>query len=226
MVSAPGVDQLLPSGWAIDAQAFGNVGVIIGQTLFAILVIGVIYWFFLRPMFYKIRVIILARRGGEGSVIVGYDKGKYGKDRNGIEKFNLLKRKQATIKYPEYKYIQPTERGAGTLFLFKFGENDYTPIDVSDTFVNSPFMAVDSDHRNLLAIEHRAVAQKYAKTSRWKEFAPYLLIFGGLIIIMVMFWMLTGQLQGVASAVGGASNNLADAVRELSVAGSGVAPAG
>lgn len=205
-------------GGFFSSAAFNKAGIILGYALLLVILLIAAYFFIIRPLSFKVRVLIIARRSG-GAPQFAYDRGKYIK-KDGVERFILLKRsgffgKKLTLEPPEYDDLVLGERGQNTLVLEKTGEHDYRPIHVEDVFENSPFKPTDADMKNWLVMEHKLDYQKYTRESFWSKYGSQVMLIGAMALIMIMLWMTLGKVDSISQSLGGASNKMAQAVEDF-----------
>jgi len=86
------------------------------------------YWYFMiyRKKVYNIDCILIVKR--KGVPVVAYDRGGFVTKKK-LSKFRLMRRKQARIVPPLYEHLMVNEKGRSTLFLYKYGEQDYVTLD-------------------------------------------------------------------------------------------------
>jgi hypothetical protein len=205
-------------GNTFNATNFLMVGKIISYVMLGVGLAIIVWLFIIRPTTFKIKVIIIARRSG-GMPQIAYDKGKYiRKDR--IEKFIFLKRSgvfgnKLNIASPNADDRVVGEKGESVLIFEKFGEFDYRPLHVSDTFQNSPFIPTDANVKAWMVLEQKLALQKYQKQTFWQQYGPIVFFLGAMVLIMIMLWMTLGKVSEISGALGASADRFAQAVADF-----------
>jgi len=200
---------------SITTAKIGPVVVVVGEAILFMAIFGLVAWFLLRPLLYKVDVFIFAKRGGGSNFVIGKDKGRFLKKRTGEQYFRLLRRKKAMVHAP-FENLYLNEKGKAAIFLYKESEDSYRSFNI--TFADVPIFApIDADIKNMAILEMKRDAEKFQKKGFMEKYAPYFVVIGGLVIIMIMFYMLLGKADAVAGALSHASDNLASAIRSQTV---------
>ena len=118
---------------------------------------------------YRVRIDILNKTTG-GGVLIEEDRGRFRKDKKtGMIQFILLKNKTAKIPVPDQSFLANLKKrglfgGIGEkLYLAKINEITYIPLEIRDTWQNSPFEAVNIDVYNSLLNDDTQIEKKYEK---------------------------------------------------------------
>jgi hypothetical protein len=205
----------------IDYALIVTIGKIMSYAFLIVVCLVALWFFVLRPMTYKVRVVILSRRSG-GMPSYSFDRGKFIKQK-GIVKFVLLKKSgigsllgyKWTMPPPDYDLLTIDDRGQSVLTLEKFGEYDYKPLKVSDTYSNSPFHTVDSDVKYWMTLEMKQAAQKYAKMKFFDKYGGFIMFMIGMVLCIVILWMTLGKVSELSGALANAGDKMAQAVSDL-----------
>lgn len=205
MVDIPGVNLDL-SGMFTGAM---RTGYIIGVAIAIFIVIAVLWYFIVRPMSYKIRVIIWAARGGTG-IVEGTDKAKITKgglfNKSPIAKLKFFKRK-VSLPVPELNHFVRGEKG-DSIYYYKYGESDYAPIvfsELTEKFKDLALNPSEEDVKLWWLSENKSLLMRNTAKDFLAKYGQYLM-FGGLILcIIVVTWIISGVLKeyiGAAQNVG------------------------
>lgn len=198
------------------------VGKIMSYAFLIVICLVALWFFVLRPMSYKIRVIILSRKSG-GMPSFSFDRGKYVKLKGGIVKFVLLAKSgfgsifgyKWTMPPPDYEHLTLDNKGGSVLVLEKFGEHDFKPLHIADTYANSPFETVDSDVKYWMTLEMKQAAQKYTSMNFFDKYGGFIMFMIGMVMVVVILWMTLGKVSEMSGALAVAGDKMASAVSEF-----------
>ena len=101
--------------------------------------------------------VILEKRGDDIVVDTNERVGRF--VTNSLETYKLKKRKD-TLPSVCYDYITKSLKGVGCIHLYKYGSNQYKPIDVRGTLEGKKFEIIDTDDWNFKIIENRATSER------------------------------------------------------------------
>lgn len=145
-------------------------------------------------------------RGTETNLVQGYDKG--GIIRLGsIRAFRLRKRK-INLSVPGDKYIVVNEKGGLSIYLDKFSDEDYRPIDIRKQLedVKKPSGEIEkeyisklgvseADSRNFFTQMTREIYNRHQQISKLEKFAPFVgyAVVGVVFIFMIIWYFKFGS---------------------------------
>lgn len=201
---------------AIDIGSFGSSfanifgGIMKGGYIMLYIAIFAIIAFVLgyviiRPLRYKIRVIIWAARGGTG-IVEAVDKGRIVRggglfNKSPVGKLKLMKRKLA-LPIPEINHFVRGEKG-DTIYYYKYGDTDYVPImfgELKEKFTDLQLNPSEEDMKLWWISEHKDLVNRNSTKDFINKYGM-LIAAGGIIIgIIIVTWIISGTLKEYISA--------------------------
>jgi len=193
-------------GGVIDWALFSSV---ISYGFMLLILIGCVF-LIMRVMLFNHKVIIRIKRGN--SEIITEDLGAVRKDENGSKRIFLMKARTSINQVP-FEYIKQTTGGRfnkGVIELYKYGEDDYTPINsICDaTGVKLVPMEPDISHYR---ITMEGVKNKYDIMKKgWQTYMPIVLQMGGYAVLFLSVLFLANTLKDASGAIAGVAGSMAD----------------
>ncbi len=198
---------LMSSLWKIGAGVAAAAAV----AVFA----GVILYYVIRPLRYKIRIVLWANRAG--NVVEDYDRAMISKGgfltKSIIQKLRLLKRK-VNLPIPDPRYFIRGVKG-DTIYFYKFGNNDYAPILPQFSNPDVKFVPSEADTEMWHIYEQKEMIKRNTVQDIMSKYGPLIAIGAIVIVVIIVTWMITGvmkQLIGTAGSVGESMRQAAEAL--------------
>ena len=213
-------------GLGFDFTGILNSILSVGGTILlvglAAAVLGVIGYFVLRPLGYKIKVVLWAVRAN--GIVQGEDKAKiisgnsfFRKD--GVDKLSFFKRK-IKLPVPDPKFFIRGEK-SDTIYYYKYGAKDYTPI--APTFSNPEvsFVPSEEDTKMWHLYEVKDLIRRNTMKTFMSQYGQYIALGAVVILIIVVAWMVTGVMKELISTAASVGQNMEDAAASLAAAKGG-----
>lgn len=203
-----------------------------GYALFYIILIAAAITFFyiliIRPLTYKIKVVIWAARGGTG-MVEAQDKAKIIRGgffrKSPVAKLKLLKRK-LTLPVPEISHFVRSEKG-DTIYYYKYGDTDYVPVifsELTEKFKDLALNPSEEDMKLWWLSENKALLLRNQTADFLTKYAPMLMMGALIILIIIVTWIIAGTLKEYIGAVGAVGSNLKEVAASLAQAHSATVP--
>ena len=193
---------------SVFGSAF-SVGKIAVPGIILIAAIGGLVWVVMRYSKYDTKVITLSMRK-EGSFKVITDRGAYIKNKDGSQKFRLL-RDRAIIAPPPYKFLHPAGKG-NYLFLSKVNDSDYIPLDadviLKDKTGKLLLKTLDADVKFWLVQSLKQVTEKFRRETFIEKYGNYIIWALGIVAILLMLYLIFDGFGNVIAPLNRIASNL------------------
>ena len=180
-----------------------------------ILIVGLlifIIWIARKLLKYKIKVVILERVGE--TFRVKFDKGAL-INKKGFIDFNLWSSRK-NIPPPVAEDLLPNMNKGNTVFLYKFGENDYTSFRFDSSIVpNNPFKPVEIDMNNWLVLRLDRNKQQFGTKSFWDKWKDIIIPMTAFVFAFFIIFFVLQQMEKVSNSFNGAAQAIAQALKEF-----------
>lgn len=203
-------------------SSFFKAGATILVVVVVALVIGLVAYYVLRPLRYKIRVVLWANRAG--NVIEDYDRamitaGAGFFSKSVVQKLRLLKRK-LNLPIPDPKYFIRGAKG-DTVYYYKFGNKDYAPILPEFNNPAVKFVPSEADTEMWHIYEQKEMVKRNTMSDFMSKYGPFIAV--GIIIIglIVVSWMINGTLKQLIGTAGQVGEAMKDAAASLAASKGG-----
>ncbi len=213
-------------------------GLVIGKALFWIITIGVVAYFLIHRFSFNHKVYIIAKRGGR-TVSIAEDRAKFVR-KKGVHKmvFGSWIRRNIKLPIPDPHLIFNGPRGKPTIFLYKYGEKDYSPIamttnnwgmlkrkeqaDASDSYATvdvtqvldvADFLKLEpvASHIDFWNIQtKKEITEQFFKPTFFEKYGAQIIMIIAIMAVVVIIWMTLGKIDDVAQAL---NSGLANANR-------------
>lgn len=177
------------------------VGSILLYVAIAVLFAGVMgggyYWLVYRKKQYNIDCILFVQR--QNGLVMAVDKGGFITKKKS-SKFKLLGRKQARIIPPDYNLLITNEYGKSTLFLYKYGEQDYVPVTLEFVKTNLIVTPIEGLSKDAVVQDIRELISDLDKPSLLEKWLIPITLLVSVLIIMAGLYFITSMLVKSISA--------------------------
>ena len=213
------IDNLLGFNLGSLFDSIFKTGATIFTVVIVLLIIGIIAWFVLRPIRYKIRVVLWANRAG--NIVEDYDRatitsgaGFFSKSM--VQKLRLLKRK-VNLPVPDPSYFIRGVKG-DTIYYYKFGNKDYAPILPQFSNPTVKFVPSEADTEMWHIYEQKEMLKRNTVSDFMSKYGPFIAV--GMIIIglIVVSWMINGTLKELIGTAGSVAESMKEAAASLAAA--------
>lgn len=212
------VDNLL--GFSIGGlfDTIFKTGATIAIVVGVLLIIALIGYFVIRPVRYKIKIVLWANRAG--NIVEDYDRAMITKggmfSKSIVQKLRLLKRK-VNLPVPDPGYFIRGVKG-DTIYYYKFGNNDYTPILPKFSNPDVKFVPSEADTEMWHIYEQKEMLRRNTASDFLSKYGPFIAV--GMIILglIIVSWMINGTLKELISTAAGVAEAMKDAAASLAAA--------
>lgn len=170
--------------------------------LFVLFLVGLFFLLFRNKRKFRIDCPIFSKVSG--NIVEGFDKGAVMKTKEGTEYFKLQKRK-TTMAVPDKRFWILNERGGISIKFYRYGLEDYAPLDLKFDLGNVHFSPINTDAKQHHALKARELAIKHSKKD-FKELlvrsAIFALLIIGFIVLVIFYFNAASSLTGQALASG------------------------
>lgn len=199
-----------------------KTGATILVVVLVVLVIGLLAYFVLRPLRYKIRVVLWANRAG--NIIEDYDRAMVTKggglfSKSVVQKLRLLKRK-LNLPVPDPKYFIRSVKG-DTIYYYKFGNKDYSAILPSFSNPEVLFVPSEADTEMWHIYEQKEMQKRNTMSDFMSKYGPFIAVGIIVIALIVVSWMINGTMKQLISTAGSVAEAMKDAAASLAAAKGG-----
>lgn len=216
-----GIGDLLGNTVSNFTSGLVSAGSVVLQGLIFIIFIAIIGWFIIRPLTYKIRIVLWTERAG--GIVEAHDKAKIIRSglfsKSPVMKLKLLKR-NLSLPVPDLKHFVRTEKG-DTIYYYKYGELDYVPVifkELVDKFKDLKFNPSEEDIRMWWVYEQKELIKRNTMKNTLLQYAPYLALGGVILLIIIVAWMLNGTMKDLITTGGQIAEAMKTASQNLNAA--------
>jgi len=197
-----------------------------GATIFIVVmllfIIGIVAWFVIRPIRYRIRVVLWANRAG--NVVEDYDRATITKgggffNKSVVQKLRLLKRK-VNLPVPDPQYFIRGVKG-DTIYYYKFGNKDYAPILPEFSNPAVKFVPSEADTEMWHIYEQKEMLKRNTMSDFMSKYGPFIAVGIIIIALIVVSWMINGTMKQLITTAGSVAEAMKDAAASLAAAKGG-----
>ncbi len=172
-----------------------------GTVLIYLLILGVIYWYIIRPMLFNIKAIVFEKRAS-GSLIVTEERLRKIKRGDG-EVFYIFYKSKDEIPPIEYGLISQANRKKPIVFLEKYADGSYSPIDVEAQQMGIQFKPVEIDIKNWAIDRIKVGDLKYDKHSLLKQYIiPAAIFIVCMVVCMILIITVLNKVGIISGSIG------------------------
>lgn len=207
------------------SKLVGEIGIILIYII-VIFVLGWLLWkFFIKPMFYPIRVIVYSKRGDRG-VFIYEDKARFTRKRTGYEDFKLLKRHKAHVRSPSLDYLYNGSRGTAYLHLEEVDKSTYVPLLIPPVSKYAhEAIKITAEQKQWVMLEVNKLLQSLQpRLNLIEKYAPYIAFIITMIICLIIVWIIFGQYTETNAILSATQEKVAATYKEVFGGITGAAP--
>lgn len=175
------------------AATTGNTFWLVFQFIFVLVLILAIFWF-VYIYFFAYNIRFRVREVLDGNTRIIDDKAREIKDKEGVTKLKLFKRKH-NVQLPPQKAYHITDKGKYCLEAYYLHEGEYKYVvdEGCDTTSLTNFKPLDTADREFYASEMRE-AESYKKKG-WAEYLPIIAAVGTPLIVLILVFAFWGDIS-------------------------------